>query len=52
MNNYEDFMSCDWSELEREVCGRPLRKGFSCTVDGFWSSWLKVQRAETGSNQR
>jgi hypothetical protein len=37
MNNHEDFMTCDWSDLAREVCGRPLRKGFSRTVDGIWS---------------
>jgi hypothetical protein len=38
MNNHDDFMSCDWSDLAREVCGHSLRKGFSHTVDGFWSS--------------
>jgi hypothetical protein len=38
MNNHDDFMSCDWFNLAHEVCGRPLRKGFSCTVDGVWSS--------------
>jgi hypothetical protein len=43
-------MSCDWSDLAHEVCGRPLRKGFSRTVDGFWSSRPQIQRAETESN--
>jgi hypothetical protein len=38
MNNHEDFMSCDWSDLAREVCGHSPRAGFSRTVDGFWSS--------------
>jgi hypothetical protein len=38
MNNREDFMSCDSSDLAHEVCGHSLREGFSHTVDGFWSS--------------